>query len=366
MQANATSRVKGFDVARALAVFGMVVVNFKIAQEATSGDPMLLNLAASLEGRAAALFVILAGIGISFLSRGAVDTADSQALRGVRVSLFKRGLLLIVLGLAFVPIWPADILHFYGFYFLLAAGVVTWQNQRLLWLVVAVVFAFPLLLLLFDYSHGWNWDTLDYHGFWTFDGMFRHIFFNGFHPVIPWVGFLLFGLWFGRQNLSAGQRRRQLFATAFALWLATETVFNWWRAVFFNPQDWQISAEEANFLFSTQVIPPMPQYLLAAGSMAVMVTIGCLVLAERFGDSWPVDALYKTGQMALTLYVLHVLLGMGLMEATGHLGGQKIGESLLWSLGYCSFAVVFSLVWLSRLRHGPLEWMFKKLVAKTI
>jgi uncharacterized membrane protein YeiB len=53
---------------------------------------------------------------------------------------------------------------------------------------------------------------------------------------------------------------------------------------------------------------------------------------------------------------------MGLMEATGTLGGQSIGVSLLWSLGYCIFAVVFSVVWLRYFKQGPLEWLFRRLL----
>ena len=355
-------RVQGFDVARALAVFGMVIVNFKIAQEASIGSDSLLRFAGVFEGRASALFVVLAGVGVSFLTRRAVSTDEPSLVRHARWSLINRGLLLIVLGLAFTPIWPADILHFYGFYFLVAAWVFTWSHRSLLALVVAIAYAFPLLMFVFDYGKGWNWETLEYHGFWTTDGMVRHILFNGFHPVIPWCSYLLFGLWLGRQDLAEGAQRTRLFVTAFVLWLATESVFNWFRHVFFAPKDWGMSAEEIEFLFSTEIIPPMPQYLLAAGSMAVMVIIACLVLSERYAGNRLLQALYRTGQMALTLYVLHVLLGMGLMEATGTLGGQSIGVSLLWSLGYCIFAVVFSVVWLRYFKQGPLEWLFRRLL----
>ena len=357
-------RVQGFDIARALAVFGMVIVNFKIAQEATSGSAWMLQFAGIFEGRASALFVILAGVGVSFVTRKALSTGDPSLVHAARLSLIKRGLLLVVLGLAFTPIWPADILHFYGFYFLVAAWVFPCSHRSLLGLVVVIAYAFPVLMFVVDYGKGWDWNTLEYHGFWTLDGMVRHILFNGFHPVIPWCSYLLFGLWLGRQDLSAGVQRTRLFVTAFVLWLATESVFNWFRHVFFNPVDWDMSAEDIGFLFSTEIIPPMPQYLLAAGSMAVMVIIACLFISERFAGNRCLQALYQTGQLALTLYVLHVLLGMGLMEAAGMLGGQSIGVSLLWSLGYCIFAVAFSVLWFRYFKQGPLEWGFRRLVAK--
>lgn len=70
--AVATARTPGYDVARALAILGMVLVNYKLrtdAEERAIGWPLwLANL---LDGRAAALFVVLAGLGISLRSRRA-------------------------------------------------------------------------------------------------------------------------------------------------------------------------------------------------------------------------------------------------------------------------------------------------------
>ncbi|WP_233558132.1 heparan-alpha-glucosaminide N-acetyltransferase domain-containing protein [Alginatibacterium sediminis] len=104
-------RITGFDLARALAIFGMVIVNFKIAMQAESGSKFLLWSTALLEGRASALFVMLAGIGVSLLLRRGMSGRRSELL-ACRRSLVKRGLVLIALGLLFIPIWPADILHF--------------------------------------------------------------------------------------------------------------------------------------------------------------------------------------------------------------------------------------------------------------
>ena len=63
-------RVIGYDLARALAIFGMVIVNFKIVMGAEQNGPeWLVGLVGLLDGRAAATFVVLAGAGISLLSQ---------------------------------------------------------------------------------------------------------------------------------------------------------------------------------------------------------------------------------------------------------------------------------------------------------
>ena len=64
-------RIVGLDIARVSAVVGMVIVNFKITMSAeNSGPQWLQGVAALLDGRAAATFVVLAGIGASLAPDG--------------------------------------------------------------------------------------------------------------------------------------------------------------------------------------------------------------------------------------------------------------------------------------------------------
>ena len=55
------SRIQGFDLARALAIFGMIVVHFALVMSGEQREPAWLRTVLDLiDGRAAALFVILA------------------------------------------------------------------------------------------------------------------------------------------------------------------------------------------------------------------------------------------------------------------------------------------------------------------
>ena len=120
------SRIEGYDVARSLAIFGMVVVNFKTTMGAERlGPEGLIRVLNLLDGRAAALFVVLAGVGISLLSRTARQTNDHLLLGQHRRLLLKCALILFGVGLAYWPVWPADILHFYGAYIVVAVLFLT-------------------------------------------------------------------------------------------------------------------------------------------------------------------------------------------------------------------------------------------------
>jgi uncharacterized membrane protein len=96
------NRIIGYDIARALAVFGMVVVNFKIVMGAEKNGPAwLVGIVGLLDGRAAATFVVLAGVGLSLLSQKGRVEKNRDRLAQDRRTLLKRALFLFILGLLY-------------------------------------------------------------------------------------------------------------------------------------------------------------------------------------------------------------------------------------------------------------------------
>ncbi len=359
-----SQRIIGFDVARALAVFGMVIVNFKIAMAMNADPHWLADLAGLLEGRAAATFVVLAGIGLSLLSKKAREAGDVQALARHRDSLLKRALFLFVVGLLYTPIWPADILHFYGLYITIGALLLAAPSRRLLWLAGAFTLTFVGLILIFDYEKAWNWETLQYADLWTTQGMVRHLFFNGFHPVFPWTAFLLIGLVIGRLDLRDAGVRRRLFAQGVIVAVLAEAC----SAILIRA--FSISADAAEIevigaLFGTAPMPPMPLYILAGAGTAAAVIAACVALTEwvrgrHSEDPFWLKSLVATGQLALTLYVAHVLVGMGTLEAIGRLENQTAAFAIACAMIFCATAVVFATLWRRHFRRGPLEWLMRR------
>lgn len=86
-------RIIGLDVARALAVIGMIVVNFKVVF-GEEGDSWLKPLAHFFEGKAAATFVILAGVGLALTVRRALDMPEQEQLRSSRRKIVRRAVFL--------------------------------------------------------------------------------------------------------------------------------------------------------------------------------------------------------------------------------------------------------------------------------
>jgi uncharacterized protein len=353
------NRIIGYDLARALALLGMIIVNYKIVMGAsTNGPPWLLDIVGLLDGRSAATFVVLAGIGISLLSGHPRLPVAPAAMVRIRNTLLKRALFLFTVGLLYTPIWPADILHFYGVYIAVAAFLLTSSIRKLSALSFLLAFSFVPMFMIFAYGQEWNWKTLEYAGFWTPMGMLRNLFFNGFHPVIPWLAFLLIGMIIGRFDLNDSKIRRRIFWAGLVLALATDGIS--WLLIHNLPGGVsQADHETIEAVFGIEPMPPMPLYILSGAGAACAVIAGSVSIGKRWGSSRWIQSLVATGQLALTLYVAHVVVGMGTLDSIGRLENQTLPFSLLASGIFFTASVLFAHAWRNRFERGPIEMLMR-------
>jgi len=353
-------RIIGLDIARGFAIIGMVLVNFKLAMGAEENGPQWLRAFAALfNGRAAATFVILAGVGASLGSRRARASGDPDQQHRARVVLVKRALFLLLIGWAFFPIWPADILHYYGVYLAIGSIVLFAPSKRLLALAAVSVAISLVFIVTSDPMANWNLDDLSYRGLATPVGFLRNLFLDGFHPVFPWVAFYLFGMWLGRTDLRDPIWRRTLVIRSAAVVAATEVAA--WMVL--GPKGSSLEDLDEQswwWLFSVEPIPPLPLYVLAGAGTAVLVICGSIWLGEHL-PAKVVEPLVSTGQLALTIYLAHVLVGMVLLDVFGRLDDQTLGWAVLTSLTFCGAAIVCSWAWRRRFDRGPLEALMRRL-----
>jgi uncharacterized protein len=131
----------------------MVVVHFSLVMAADRSRPGWLAVVLGfLDGRPAATFVILAGVGVTLMSRGAVLSGDPRSIARTRSVLVIRGVTLLALGSINLSIWPGDILRVYGVSLVVAACLITASNRRLLLGGLACAAGFVALFLMFDFE----------------------------------------------------------------------------------------------------------------------------------------------------------------------------------------------------------------------
>lgn len=339
-----TRRILGLDVARALAVFGMVWVNFKVLIHGIAETPVWANL---FDGRAAALFVVLAGVGVSQLAR----VRPTKRARGL---LFRRALFLLVFGLGWSPIWFADILHFYAVYLSVAALSLTLSSRALWGLAASSVVVSTAMQLGLDYTVGWDLHTLSYTDFWTAQGMVRHLFFNGFHPVFPWIAFIFAGLAVGRLDLRDREVSGRLIRWGLGVWAVTEVVSMGLVAAT-TPE---LGLEVAVYLFGTPPLAPTAFYVLAGGGLSIAVLAAAVRIVDQMPENtfW-VDVLAHTGQLAFSLYVLHVVVGLGLAWA---LEGSPLWVVVATVVPFWLGVPFLAQAWRRRYGRGPVEALMRK------
>lgn len=341
-----SGRIAGLDLARYLALAGMVLVNFRLALHPAQPGPAWLEwLFTALEGKASATFVVLAGLGLALATR-------SQAPSAARYWTVRRALFLLPIGLLNLLVFPADIIHYYAFYFLLALPWLQ-SGKRALCLGILGLFGLSSWALLnFDYSAGWDWATLQYAGLWTINGFFRNTFFNGFHPVLPWLTLLLYGMLLAHLPLQHTH----------AQWTLAAIGASMAGAAFLLARLGQGSAW--SWLLGTSPLPPGPGYLLLGMGSASIVISACLLIARH----WPEGAwtwVLPAGRMTLSLYLAHIFMGMGLLEELGALDGTwSLPEASLAACAFLAVATPAAWLWTLWKPQGPAESLMRRLTAQ--
>ncbi|MCV6630865.1 MAG: DUF418 domain-containing protein [Flavobacteriaceae bacterium] len=353
-------RIIGIDLARAFAIIGMIVVNFKIVF-GTHGPQWLKNIVGVLDGKAAATFVVLAGIGLALVSKKALASMAPLQIRNTKDSILKRAIFLFFLGISYISIWPADILHYYGIYMLLFLLLLEKKPWIIFNTAIILILLYPILMLLFNYEQGWDFERLEYIGFWQAEGFFRNLFYNGFHPVIPWAAFLLLGYWFGRYDLHNKAFIKKALKVSSGIFIGLQIISN--TLVWFFSDGIAYKQNELEVLLGTDPMPPLPLYMFIGSSFAIAITCFCILMADKYASNGFTQALKHTGQLALTFYVAHVIVGMGIIEIfwPNRMGHFSLAFSLFYALFFSTICILFAMYWRSRYKRGPLEWLMREI-----
>jgi len=352
-------RIIGYDVARALAIIGMVFVNFHVVLQLQGADLHADGvggwLAHWITGRAAATFVVLAGVGIALLSgRAIIDPSQRPA---VRKRLLARAFFLAVIGWPFLIVWEGDILHFYAAYFLAGAFMFHWKIRY--HLLFAGILPLLFLLVLPVWERNWDFETLTYNNIWTAQGQLMSLFLNGFHPLIPWLAFLAVGMALGRYLQRSPEKTLWIALPCLAVSALTE----WASSIgIAEAVEAGVEAELAKALLGTSSLPPMPQYILGASCFSVAL----ICLGRRIGDKssnhWIFHPLVCLGQMALTLYVVHFFAGVFplYVMASENPAVWSLGTCVMATALFCGTGIISATLWKQWLPRGPAEWLMRR------
>ncbi|MGZ4662718.1 MAG: heparan-alpha-glucosaminide N-acetyltransferase domain-containing protein [Arthrobacter sp.] len=380
-QAKVT-RLAGIDAARGLALLGMMATHLlPTFQSDAQLTPTWIGL--TFSGRAAALFAVLAGIGLA-LSTGKQRPLEGMALRGARRGVALRAPVIAVVGLFLggLDVNVAIILVHYAALFLcvlpfLGLGIKPLCAFATAWALGSPVVAYllrPWLLATsppLQLGHNAGWDDLSTPG-----RLLGDIFLTGYYPVFQWLTYLLIGLVIGRLALASLVVQVLLLAggTAVAVlakWLGTAMMEDWGgraalQALLGDPSYPLDSVLQVNlagidqsgswwWLASSAPHSGTTLDLLHTSAVAAAVVGACLLL-ERLGEWLSLDLLLPlrgAGAMTLSLYTAHVAIVAAMYRQPLPSGWTEDGVYLAQALTALMIGAAFaSLKW-----RGPLEWV---------
>ncbi|MET2012306.1 heparan-alpha-glucosaminide N-acetyltransferase domain-containing protein [Microbacterium chocolatum] len=338
---NSRGRITGLDLARGLAVVGMLAAHLLVITGPFAlGDPD--TWVAVVDGRSSILFATVAGVSIGLMTGGAspprgTDLTSARVRIAIRAGiLWVLGILLILTGVPVYVILPA-----YAVLFLLTLPVLTWGTRALAILATILGLVMPFIQVLLDDLPIWS----------TPLGGDLSLALGWNYPFPTWIAFILAGLAVARADIRKTTVQLRVLVVGIALALigygadaatgygaaAEET--GWWPAV------WTARPHSSGLL-----------EIIGSGGFALAViaagVLGCRVSVVM----WAVLPLRAVGAMPLTAYTAQLVVWAAIAAVVlgnpGDLSGFRALEPF-WPMTIGIIAVCT--VWALLVGRGPLE-----------
>ena len=297
---SASSRIVGLDIARSLAIIGMIVLHMA---------SLVWHTKVILNGLPAALFAILAGITLMIIARNFTVTTLLRILA--------RGCIITLIGLALLPL----------------GGEIQ---------VVLVVIGITMMLLCWVPPLHWAWKLILFAAATVAATVkYAPLTLPQVYPLLAYIayffaGMLLYEIYIRKQRAAA-----QWVSTAIAGIVAAIGFY------------FRFTTDIPGWLRFTGHTGVVGEIVLSIAVAAVVLHL-CL-LAGRAASKlvYPFAAL---GAMSLSIYILHVL--------TAYYWQSHIAlHNTAWACAFIALFLVIATLWRRLIGKGPAEWAVAKAIA---
>lgn len=362
----AAHRIHGIDLARAIAVLGMIYAHLSSDDAESSPGQLMVSLTDSLPS---ALFAVLAGVSLAIMGTGP-GREGGPVLATNRHRLLVRGLLLIAIGLALLMIQMSILVVLIplGAAMIVLIPAVRARTSTLVTLTVTFLLAGPAAQVLFP------------------GAMEQSNLFGGAYPLLAWLGYVTVGILAHRLLISRPVEQVVVLVigavgTFIGVWLRDvlgrfgnsqagmaqtyksdpATLDN--APVLLNPVTYTFLSPEGH---SGGLID---QLTCISASLAVISA--SLLLTRSETVTRVLYPLRATGSMGLSVYVIHVVTASMVMG--GFTGGmipyEVIAADYVFGAAYpvalaitIVVAVVAASLWKLKFRRGPLEELVNRMI----
>jgi len=370
---QARPRLEGVDLARWVAITGMLIVHFSVPFIPEDTVTAWLTHRAAW-GRSTILFTFLAGVSLALISGAREPHRGRQGhVTAGRVAL--RGVMLMLIGwMLTAVVAPTEaaltvILTYYGLYFLLTLPFLRLDAK---WSAAAAVTAMivgPQLLYalrrsndvggwFFEFTQAWNQSS---PGHIFLEQGLLDLAVYGLYPALSYVAVVLAGLAVGRLDLGSHTVRLAIAALGLLLnSVAYRASWHAWESYRLveelGPREkyqGPVPTDDARWLLSSVSHTATTPEIVGGTGLAMTVLVGCLYLADHLPRL--LRPFIATGTMALTVYVAHGL-AMAWQANLDHTAGELsrwLNDTMpeVFIVG----SIVFGLAWHKIVGRGPVE-----------
>lgn len=337
-------RLIGVDLARGLAVLGMLAAHLLDTEDFVARDPS--SWLDVVNGRSSILFAVLAGVSIALVTGGPRPLEGPRRARAA-ARLALRGALLWVIGmlLVFTGVPVYVILPAYALLFALSLPFLGMRPRGLFLTAGAVALVMPWIQPVLDAAPLWSGrlgEEISAALGWNY-------------PFPVWIAFLLAGMGLGRLDLRLLPEQTLMLLSGGALMLA-----GYGLALVTEP-----AVADDRYLSTVLTAEDHSAGLwevIGSGGFAI-ATIGLCLLLCRTPVRWLAIPLRAVGSMPLTAYVLQLVVwafvALAVLGDTSDLWGiRALGLFGPLTLGL----VVGCTAWALTVGRGPLEALIDAVV----
>jgi uncharacterized membrane protein len=363
-----TRRLVGIDAARGLALVGLMAIHILPSWNEETGEASFTWRVFS--GDSAALFALLAGVGLA-LTSGGRHPHEGKAMTADRIGLAVRAVLIAIVGLWIGTLMPEDppaysILLYYGVFFLLAIPFLHAGPKALFASAAVFGVVAPLLMQgLLDQLPEWSSYNPTLTTLVTEPGATAsQLLLTGSYPALPYMTYLLVGMGLGRLNLRKQEVQIRLLVVGIGIAIFARAssyfllyAFGGYRrlreASAMGEEElaevliWGPDSLPTSTVWWLAIATPHTNTPLAiAASLGIsLAVLGVLLLIARKAEAWLLP-LAAMGVMTLTLYTAHLVA----LSFEAH-----YDQPYLWYVIHLVVAALFAVAWQRALGQGPLE-----------
>lgn len=355
-----STRILAYDRARALALIGMIFVNSTKIMNINNLKPWWADaLITFITGRAAVVFVMLAGVGMAI----AYDRIRDDAKPLLKMRLVLRAALLGIIGLLLTTVWNADILHFYTAYIIAGTCLLGQRSARLNKILGGlIVLCMPVCAMLAYEDQGGQifGDSFDQGAL----GLLAHyLFLSKYYPVLPWFCFFMLGMLFGRWERSPNRRKlATVLAGSTVLLIAVELLSALMNAETVAGRWFDIETPEWRAFSLSEAFPVGPLFVLSAAASGLALIALLRLLPEGTPTPAAGTPLTAFGRMSLTIYIAHILIGHACKPLFATPQGLAASHQMIaFASIFILSGILFADRWMRHFKRGPLEMMLHEL-----